>query len=97
MGPILRALGSQEDFKQRRDRVSFGFRSIPLAAMWWVDQGGETGWEPRGSWVRKSHTERGCGEGRRGLAGRTIRTLSGTGANRLNERERFRARPRALA
>lgn len=52
---IQRALGSQEDFKQGRDRVRFCFRKIPLAAMWWVDHcWKQTGWEPRGSWDRKS-------------------------------------------
>lgn len=64
MGPVSRTLGSQEGFKQERERVRFGFRKIPLAAMWWVDQRGETGWEPRESWGRKSWKGGAVGKGR---------------------------------
>lgn len=55
LGPVQRALGSQGDFKQGKDRVRFCFRKILLAAMWWVDQRRtKAGWKPRGSWGRKS-------------------------------------------
>lgn len=50
----------------RRERVRFGFRMILLAAMWWVDKSGETGWEPRESWSRKSSKGGAVGKGRGG-------------------------------
>ena len=51
---VPRALESQEGFKKGRDQIRFDFKKIPLAAMWWVDQSREIGWERRGIWCRKS-------------------------------------------
>lgn len=56
----------------RGETVRFGFNKIPLAAMWWVNQSGETGWEPRGIWSRKTPRARLWGRRER-----AIRRLSG--------------------
>lgn len=55
---VQRALGSQEDFKQGRDRVRFCFRKIPLAAIGgWTTAGSRQTGSPGQVGVGNPHRE----------------------------------------